>query len=178
MPELSVTDMIIDGLVDQLILTMQTQPAQLKVGNIRAGRLQDNPNADGGLNILVHYDQKGGELSTADGSGRLSAPAYTIGGGVYLQTYFSLEFNFHFDKEQKRDVARRKAGTLLSRLKRAMLLMPMPINPTTQSNTDDFGETAWGIEIVSYSYRESGGVGHFIWTGEMVVRFLTQTSNQ
>lgn len=172
--EIAVSNLIIDGLVERITQKLQTEPEDLKVRVIRAGKLQDDPTQ--GYNILVHdgSDESHTMLAAETSNGRLGAIPHTIGGGSHYKSLYRLQLIFHFTGERNRIVARTKALVLLSRLKHAITTMSMPKHPVTGMPKDDFGETIIANEIHSHRMNESGGEGQFIWKGDLEVMFLTE----
>lgn len=176
--EISATNMIIDNTIDWLTSEMKDKPEEVKAGTVRAGRLQDDPTKFTGINILVNDDTESdsGALAKPSTDGRLGAPAYMIGGATHQVLCFKIDLVFHFKGEADRVVARRKCHVLVSRLRRALKDMPLPKHPVTSQPKDDFGEVIVKQELGNYTLIESGGPGHYIWTGNIAFSYLTSFS--
>lgn len=176
--EIAMVNLLMDGMTEYLIQKLYTEPEDLKVATIRPGRLQDDPTKLNGFNILIgtEFETERSRLATPTSDGTISGYPYEIGGGVMLWNTFTVDMIFHFKGEKVRDTARTKAMILMSRLKHALLSMPMPLHPDTGQPQDDFGETLLMLEIGQHFLRESGGPSHFIWKGELNFKVLTQIS--
>lgn len=157
---LAVVDRLSQSLIDDV-------GDETQAGLVRSGKLQDDPTL-AEINILIHpggADFKD-ELYT-DQKG-MRSPIYEIGGGEFWVRRFKVELALYFDRELDRDVAREKAMVIYSRAKNLLKKMRMP------DYKDDFGERAHYLQIPSSYLFEGGGVGTFIWRGEIFLEFLTE----
>lgn len=167
---------ILNTLTDTMDETLGTDlidliPDDTKTGLVRFGNLQDDPTV-AQLNVLIHRgDENWRDELKLDDIG-IYTPTYEIGssGGGTSQWWwrrYIIELTFFFDNEPEREVARKKANTVLPRVQRSLWDMEIP------TDMDDFGESAHSLQIRDCYLEESGGEGEFIWRGEVRVEFVT-----
>ncbi|PJF45106.1 MAG: hypothetical protein CUN55_00520 [Phototrophicales bacterium] len=157
----------------QKLITEISPTDPTRAGVVREGKLQDAPTT-GKINLLIHT---GGPewpdvLYTPDKRGTvgISAPTYEIGSTFqvsYWMRRFRVEFEMFFVGINDRSVARNNAMIVLSRAHSAILTTPLP-----QGN-DTFGESASIIQVSQSYTEEGGGIGNFIWSGEIRFEVLT-----
>lgn len=176
-------NMMVDHTVDALKIALIDEidaedPTRATV--VRAGKLQQNPTAGTGVNVLVwpSDDSDPDELFIGKDTHGLHGPTYEIGGTAYFMMRFRIETLFHFrglQGDEGRDEARERAQVIHGRIRKTLLQMNLrnlPVHPVTLRATDDFGQTPVAVEIKKYHQTEGGGKGHFIWTGSMTFGLL------
>lgn len=185
MPEpISAENLILDHLESELVRLMVTEidpDDETKITELRAGKLQDDPTKDAGLNVLIYAmneDLPSVLYSDNVQSGLTTPSVGEVGGGWFYMHHFGLRFILHFKGEKQRDIARRKAQVVLSRARWALSQMRMPTHPTTGVPKDDFDETILELQVEKFWLNEGGGPGHFIWRGWLYFGFLTEQSTR
>jgi hypothetical protein len=181
---LAMKNMLMDQLtlyLTQEMTTNVTDDTQAEV--TREGKLQQDPTSGTGINILIMTEDEvdPDELWTLENAEGLRAPAYEIGGGPTFYYRFRLKYTMHFRGLQGSDgrsEARARAYTVLGRSKKAVLMMPLPINPTTNSPRDDFNESVFDVQIDEHELRTSGGNNHYIWKGWMNFGYLVNNDTE
>jgi hypothetical protein len=169
----SILNSLIDATKSRLEQYLKTDITDdAKANLVRAGELQQNP-LPTGINILVHF---GGEawpdVLNTDGrsAGKWADFAYEIGGGgIMWRRRFLIELSLYFPNEKDRDVARMKTHVVISRAINALLTW----KPGETVPQDSFGESVYDIQVCESCISEGGGVGTFIWRGDLKVEFLT-----
>lgn len=141
-------------------------PDETQAGLVRNGLLQADP-TDTQINILVHPGNKDWRHELYLTQPGVQSPWAEIGGSSTWMRRFVAELSLYFDGENDRDVARTKANIVLSRAEYALKTINIP------QGTDDFGESAYLIQVRDSFIEESGGEGTFIWRGEVRFEFLT-----
>jgi hypothetical protein len=147
-----------------------------KAGLVRFGELQDDPEK-AKLNILIHRgDETWKDELKLDDIG-ISTPTYEIGGvdengniigwKQWWWRRFTIELILFYPNQTDRDTQMNKSNIILQRVQRSLWDMTIP------TDVDDFGEQANFMQIRDAYVDEGGGVGEFIWRGEVRVEFVT-----
>lgn len=184
---ISVTNLLMDAVVDQLTEWLQVVPTQDEIENpdfnkryeavaglIRNGRLQDDPTTYA-INILVHpaTEEHKDELYDKDVHNAFRLPnQFEIGGIVpnsYWVKHIHAEMTLFFDGENKREYAQTRAQVVLSRAHHALMLLNANFAAIPR---DSFGNKAHMCTVKNMYLREDGGPGTFIWRGEILIQFL------
>lgn len=174
MPEpVSVYNTLLDAihkrLTDRLRVEVDADD-MTKAGVVMVGRLQDDPTT-GAINIQILPGDETWphELNTQtedDGPG-LYMPTYEVGSNAaFWRERFSVDLTIHISVRD-RNVARRRAWVVFSRLRHALMTIDVPTEP------DGFGARAMLVQVNSGYMRESGGEGNYQWTGSLKLEFIT-----
>lgn len=167
-----IDDIVIDGIVEVLQDALYTSVADLKVPNIKAGRLFNNAERAKGLNALVSLAPAGTVPSEEHSEGRISIPTHQIGGGVFNRKTFIVQLVLVFHTKDQ-DKARRDANAIIGRAHQALHRMTLPLHPTTGQPKDDFDEGLVIKEVGPQTKKETGAPGDFLWDVDLTIDFWT-----
>jgi hypothetical protein len=176
-------NLALDALVDALRLELVTNvPVDdvTRAETVREGRLQDNPTKGTGINVLVYTEdeKEPDELWVKDDDIGIDSNTYTMGGGEVISSKFRLHIVCHYKGltgDDGRKQARETTYLIIERCRKAIREMDMPVDPDTGTTRDSFGNTAILVQTTDYYMDEQGGSGHFIWRGELKLRFMIVT---
>lgn len=144
---------------------------EARAGLVRPGKLQDDPTTKK-INILIHPG--GREHPDEIDRARFGDQVYEIGGGhhynsVFWIRRFKVELVMFFENIRRRSDARIRAHLVLARAMRELMTQDL-----SEIGADDFGESAWMVEVCQSYLEEGGGDSDLNWRGIMLVEYFTQ----
>jgi hypothetical protein len=179
MPDQQASNIIVDGLVADLMAMFANVPDLEQPAIIRRGLLQENPVRDR-IYILVHINDPDAPDAWRDSSvakrdpslkaAEFEVPAFELGeGGTYMMwRRFSIEYGFYgIQKKESRDEAERQASLVKGRVEAAIW------RPSYCGLVDALGEVVIKPFVADNVLDPSGGKNAFIWRGKCRVLVLT-----
>lgn len=188
-----IVDMVIDAYVTYLTYTMITtidEDNPTRAGEVRGGRLQDDPTLSG-IFVLFHPNdvsetgwksvpslaESNHPMGISGGGGGISPlPPFQIGGGEFLWwRRFTMEIGcFFINKGYTRNQARQYAHIVFGRAEQSIIKGGVDRDAGILGLIDIFGETVLNVILSSTRYTEGGGPPNdFIWRGRIHFDALT-----